>query len=86
MGLLNYSITAKRAGLRMIFTNSRDLFYDLWQEWRDTKLIQRAMETPMQGMDYDEIFNCLSEQEQKERTDRKKDFVVVAGIELEVIE
>ena len=48
------------------FTNSRDLFDDLWQEWRDTKLIQRAMDTPMQGMDYDEIFNLLSEQEQKE--------------------
>lgn len=34
------------------FTNSRDLFDALWQEWRDTKLIQRAMETSMQGMDY----------------------------------
>ena len=64
------------------FTNSRNLFDDLWQEWRDTKLIQRAMDTPMQGMDYDEIFNFLSEQEQKELSDRKKDLAAAAGIEL----
>ena len=40
------------------------------------------MDTPMQGMDYDEIFNFLSEQEQKELSDRKKDFASAAGIEL----
>ncbi len=36
----------------------------------------------MQVMDYDEIFNFLSEQEQKELSDRKKDFAAAAGIEL----
>lgn len=61
------------------FTNSRDLFEDLWQEWRDIMMVQRAM-------DYDEIFNCLSEQEQKEPTDRKKDFAVAAGIDLDIAE
>lgn len=64
------------------FTNSRDLFEDLWQEWCDTMLIQRAMDTSMQGMDYDEIFNCLSEQEKKELSERKKNFAAAAGIEL----
>lgn len=45
-------------------------------------LIQRAMDTSMQGMDYDEIFDCLSEQEQKELSERKKNFAAAAGIEL----
>ena len=55
---------------------------DMWQEWRDTMLIQRAMDTSMQGMDYDEIFDCLSEQEQKELSERKNNFAAAAGIEL----
>ena len=39
-------------------------------------------DTSMQGMDYDEIFDCLSEQEQKELSERKKNFAAAAGIEL----
>lgn len=63
------------------FTNSRDLFEDLWQEWLDTKLLLRAKDTPMQEMDYGEIFKCLSEQEQKELEEKKQEFAKVAEIE-----
>lgn len=83
-GFVKLQYYSKERGFEndFIFTNSRDLFENLWQEWRDTMLIQRAMDTSMQGMDYDEIFDCLSEQEQKELSERKKNFAAAAGIEL----
>lgn len=68
------------------FTNSKNLFDDLWQEWLDTKLILRARETPMQEMDYEEIFNCLSEQEKNELLARKEKFAKAAEIELNIKE
>ena len=83
-GFVKLQYYSKERGFEndFIFTNSRDLFENLWQEWRDTMLIQRAMDTSMQGRDYDEIFDCLSEQEQKELSERKNNFAAAAGIEL----
>lgn len=83
-GFIKLQYYSKERGFEndFIFTNSRDLFENLWQEWRDIMLIQRAMDTSMQGMDYDEIFDCLSEKEQKELSERKKNFAAAAGIEL----
>jgi len=43
-------------------------------------------ETPMKEMDYEEIFNCLSEQEKNELLDRKKEFAKAAEIELNITE
>lgn len=52
-GFVKLQYYSKERGFEndFIFTNSRDLFEDLWQEWRDTMLIQRAMDTSMQGME-----------------------------------
>lgn len=64
------------------FTDSRIMFDNLWQEWFDTKLYLLAKNTPMSGMGYDEIFNSLPKEKQKELTDRKKEFAKMAEIEL----
>lgn len=64
------------------FTDSRSMFENLWQEWFDTQLYLLAKDTPMSGMGYEEIFKCLSEEKQKELTDKKADFAKKAEIEL----
>ena len=42
------------------FTDSQSMFENLWQEWFDTKLFLLAKDTPMEGMEYSEIFQCLN--------------------------
>lgn len=87
-GFVKLQYYSKQRGFENVFTfvDSKSLFDDLWQEWFDTKLILRAKETPMQEMDYEEIFNCLSEQEKNELLDRKKEFAKAAEIELNITE
>lgn len=63
------------------FTDSRSMFEDLWEEWLNTKLFLLAKGTPMDGMGYSDIFNCLSVEQQKELMDRKNDFLELAEIE-----
>ena len=63
------------------FTDSRSMFENLWQEWFDTKLFLLAKDTPMEGMGYSEIFQCLSGQEKRALTDRKAYFAKTAEIE-----
>lgn len=87
-GFVKLQYYSKQRGFENVFTfvDSKSLFDDLWKEWFDTKLILRARETPMQEMDYEEIFICLSEQEKKELLDRKKEFAKAAEIELNITE
>lgn len=87
-GFVKLQYYSKQRGFENVFTfvDSKSLFDDLWQEWFDTKLILRARETPMQEMDYEEIFNCLSEQEKNGLLDRKKEFAKAAEIELNITE
>ena len=56
------------------YTNSRDLFESLWKEWFDTQLLTIARGTPMEEMDYDDIFKCLPKEKQKELMDRRMYF------------
>ena len=87
-GFVKLQYYSKQRGFENVFTfvDSKSLFDDLWQEWFDTKLILCARETPMQEMDYEEIFNCLSEQEKNELLDRKTEFAKAAEIELNITE
>lgn len=59
----------------------RSVFEDLWEEWLNTKLFLLAKGTPMDGMGYSDIFNCLSVEQQNELMDRKNDFMKRAGLE-----
>lgn len=64
------------------FTDSKDMFEDLWQEWFDTKLYLLAKEKQLEEMDYEKVFAGLSVQEQKKLVDRKQVFAEQAGITL----
>lgn len=63
------------------FTDSRSMFENLWEEWLDTQLFLLAKGTPMAGMGYNEIFQCLSKEKQEELMNRKAGFAKTAGIE-----
>ena len=66
-GFVKLQYYSKQRGFENVFTfvDSKSLFDDLWQEWFDTKLFLLAKDTPMEGMGYSEIFQCLSEQEKR---------------------
>lgn len=61
------------------FTDSRELFEDLWKEWLYSELIMLAKDTPMIELDYGDIFKCLPKEKQKELMDRRMSFAQKAG-------
>lgn len=62
------------------FTDSRDMFEDLWQEWLDTKLYMLAKGTPLIEGGYEGIFNSLTREKQTELIEKKEFFARAAGI------
>lgn len=64
-----------------IFVDSRSLFNDLWREWLYTQLLNLASGTPMEDMDYKDIFKCLPKEKQKEFLDKRICFAKQTGIE-----
>lgn len=68
------------------FTDSIDMFNDLWEEWLDTQLLNIAKDTPMLEMDYDDIFKCLPSEKQKELMDKRVYFAKQAEIDINALE
>ncbi len=62
------------------FTDSRKLFDDLWEEWRNTQLLMVAKGTSMAEMDYEEMFQGMPAEKQKELLEKKNYFAKKAGI------
>ena len=60
------------------FTDSRELFEDLWEEW----LNHFAEGTPLLEEGYDGIFKSLPEEKKNELMGRKQAFAIAAGIEI----
>ena len=65
------------------FTDSREMFEDLWEEWLHTQIIVLAREMGVGDIDYDNFFKQLPEKKQNELMGRKQHFVEEAGIETE---
>ena len=63
-----------------IFVESQSLFDDLWREWLYTQLLDLAEGTPMEDMDYGDIFKCLPKEKQKELSDKRISFAEKTGI------
>ena len=62
------------------YTDSRELFDDLWDEWFNGRLLEFAGDTPMMEFDYSDIFKCMPKDKQKELMDKKIAFAKEAGI------
>ncbi len=63
------------------FTDSKELFENLWEEWLDTQLYSLAKKMSMSEMDYSKVFQSLPKDKQEELLDRKADFWKRSGIE-----
>ena len=64
------------------FTDSREMFEDLWEEWLHTQIIVLAREMGAGDIDYDNFFKRLPEEKQNELKGRKQIFAETAGIEI----
>lgn len=62
------------------YTDSRELFDDLWNEWFNGRLLEYARDTPMMEFDYPDIFKCLPKDKQQELMDKKIAFAEAAEI------
>lgn len=62
------------------FTDSRELFEDLWEEWLHTHLVVLASEMSIQDKNYDSVFRQVPEERQKELESRKKEFAEKQGL------
>ena len=56
------------------YTNSIDLFDVLWSEWVKEQLLSLALDTPLIGLDYKDIFASLPEKEKRKILDKKDYF------------
>ena len=65
-----------------IFTSGRDLFDDLWGEWYSLRLLALTKNTPLAELDYQDMFRCLPEEQQKEILGKREYFLGRAGITL----
>ncbi|RKJ18191.1 hypothetical protein D7X48_19270 [bacterium D16-50] len=63
------------------FTDSREMFEDLWEEWLHTQIIALAKEMDIADIDYDDFLKRLPEEKQNELMGRKQHFAKAAGIE-----
>ena len=58
----------------MAFSDSGELFEELWRIWYEHEVLTPVLGTPLAELDYDEIFQTLSKDRQKEISEKKKYF------------
>lgn len=56
------------------FTNSKDLFDNLWQEWWHEKVFALAIGTPLLELDYPDILRALPKKKQRKIMGKKAYF------------
>lgn len=83
---LQYYMPSKGFENDYTFTDSKELFEDLWEEWLHTQLIASAKEMGIGDIDYDNVFGKLPEEKQKELIGQQKYFAERAGIEVQQTE
>ena len=56
------------------YTNSKEMFEDLWQDWFADQLLSLVEGTVLEELEYEEIFKCLPKEKQKEILDKQDYF------------
>ena len=64
------------------FTDSQSMFSNLWEEWLNTTLVLLTRGMPIAETTYEEMFQWLPEEKQKELLSKKAEFAKRAEIEL----
>lgn len=64
----------------MVYTDSCELFEELWREWRNSRLLALVKGTPVADLEYKQIFQCLPRDKQREIARKRRYFEKKAGI------
>ena len=65
----------------MAFTDSEELFEELWRIWYEHEVLTPVLGTPLSELDYDEIFKTLPKDRQEGILEKKKYFCGLCGEE-----
>lgn len=61
------------------FTDSRRLFTDLWEDWRNLQLLSLSKGTPLADRNYKEMYQSLPKRKQREFVRKRRYFEIKAG-------
>ena len=64
----------------MAFSDSEELFEELWRIWYEYEVLTPVLGTPLAELDYDEIFQTLSKDRQEEISKKRDYFLSLSGI------
>ena len=63
----------------VVYSNSLELFEELWQIWYEHEVLTPVLGTPFAEFDYDEVFQMLSKDRQDEISKKKEYFLASCG-------
>lgn len=63
----------------MVFSDSAELFDELWQIWYEHEVLTSVLGTPLVKLSYDEIFRSFSKDRQEEILRKKEYFLALCG-------
>ena len=61
----------------MAFSDSKELFEELWRIWYEHEVLTPVLGTPLAEFDYDEIFQTLPKDRQEEILEKKRYFIAL---------
>lgn len=65
-----------------LYTTARNLFNALWDEWLTSRLLALSKGTPLEDLDYQDIYKSLPAETQRELTEKRNYFLACSGISL----
>lgn len=63
----------------VVFSDSAELFEELWRIWYEHETLTSVLGTPLEELDYEEIFERLPEEKQKELMEKQNYFRAKSG-------
>lgn len=64
-----------------VYTDSEDLFSDLWEYWLEYHLLEPVKGTPLAELSYEELYELLSEEQKDYYAKKKREFLKIAEME-----
>lgn len=62
-----------------VYTDSKELFEELWQIWFEYHILTPVLGTPLEELDYEEIFQTFSKEEQEKLLSKRDCFLALCG-------
>lgn len=62
-----------------VYTDGDELFEELWRIWFEYHILNRVLGTPLEEMDYEEIFQTFPKEEQENLLKKRDYFITLCG-------